>query len=162
MKNTNAKYVFCNLVSFWCDILNIVAGILMYGEQVGPSMKTVSVALIFTHAVSIAYLMFSLYLGERMGFKYHLGLNRMFMLVPDIILMVHSMSVGSVKNHQNTKDRHLVGGFIAAQVFSWISPFLIIAINFWSDVRFVRANKINKNNEMKIVEDDKSKVNDLI
>jgi len=159
MNNINAKNVFCNLLSFWCDVLNIVAAILMYGERIGPSIRTVSVALILTHTVSIAYLMFSMYLGDRIGFKYHLGVNRMFMLVPDIILTVQAMSTV----HFNHREQHMVGGFLAAQVFSWISPFLIIGINCMSDVRFVRAKKTNKNiSEMKNAEEVKSKVNNLI
>ena len=44
----------------------------------------------------------------------------------------------------------MVRGFITAQVFSWISPFVIIAIIYWSDVRFVRTDKTNKYTDIEV------------
>ena len=153
---TNVKIVLCYLVSLWCDVLNIVAGIFFYREPIAPTTNTVAVGLFAVHGVSLLYLMFSMFMERRIRFKYHLAVNRMFMLVPDIILMVQAMSV--VNLSPGSASRHMERGFIAAQVFSWISPFVIIAIVYWSKVSFVRVEK-SKNyaeaeeSKLKIVEE---------
>ena len=59
--NTNVEIVFCNLLSLWCDVLNIVAGIFFYRETIAPTTDTVAVGLITVHGVSILYLLLSVY-----------------------------------------------------------------------------------------------------
>ena len=141
----NAKNMIIFLLSLWCDILNIIVGILIYGENPAPTTVPVSVALIVLHLIGILYLLVTMYMTRDI-YKYHLGLNRLFMLVPDIILTVQAMS----RLHIGSVTRHMVRGFITAQVFSWISPFVIIAIIYWSDVRFVRTDKTNKYTDIEV------------
>ena len=145
----NAKYIIIFLLSLWCDILNIVVGILLYGEKPAPTTDTVAVALIVLHLIGILYLLVTMYMTRDI-YKYHLGLNRLFMLVPDIILTVQVMSVVNLDPRASHPTRHMEAGFVAAQVFSWISPFVIIAIIYWSDVRFVRTDKTNKYTDIEV------------
>ena len=58
----NAKNMIIFLLSLWCDILNIVVGILLYGEKPAPTTDTVAVALIILHLIGILYLLVTMYM----------------------------------------------------------------------------------------------------